>query len=76
MTIILFLFFSLYYITYSYLELKVKTLPEDNYIYNKDNPDYIFYKSQLYKTLYTLLEIGNPSQFIPLFIKKMNILLK
>ena len=69
MTIILFLFFSLYYITYSYLELKVKTLPEDNYIYNKDNPDYIFYKSQLYKTLYTLLEIGNPSQFIPLFIK-------
>ena len=71
MTCLFFLFLFFYHPTYCSIALKVKTLPEDNYIYNKTktNSDYLFYKSQLYKRLYTFLEIGNPTQIVPIFIK-------
>ena len=68
MSIFLFLFFSRYNLIYCSIVLNIKILPEDNYIYTQNNHDYLFFKSQLYKSLYTLLEIGNPTQIMPIFI--------
>ena len=70
-------FFFIYIINFisCSIYIPIETLPENNYIYytNKDNNEHTkIIEKDFFNELYTIFEIGNPSQKIFLFIRTSN----